>query len=950
MTRFLFCSSCFLFLFLILLPLGNCLSANQTNTMITLSMILKNITASSSPWDATSQPNPCLWKGVTCSSDNTSITALALSGFGISGSGFLVNVCKIQSLQILDLSNNHFSSIPGEFVSSCGGINGFKRLNFSKNVLTGVLPTFVGFLGLQSLDLSFNSMNGSVNLQLESLDALQSLSLRSNKFTGSVPVKLGKSMALEELVLYGNFFQGEIPQELLNYQNLSVIDLSVNKLIGSIPDSIGNLSKLRILILSENELSGIIPHTLSNITTLFRFAANQNGFSGLIPSGITRYLRILDLSYNQLSGFIPSDLLSQSNLQSVDLTNNMLDGLIPASISPSLVRLRLGSNSLSGPIPSSFNSFQHLIYLELDNNKLSDVIPVELGSCQNLTLLNLAQNNLTGPFPWQLGHISTLQVLKLQLNKLVGEIPLSISQLNRLSTLNISGNSLTGILPSSISNLQNLAHLNLQGNKLNGSIPDTISTMDSLIELQLGENQLSGLIPIMPPKLQISLNLSSNLFRGPIPNTLSHLRDLEILDLSNNSFSGEIPTFLTGLGSLTQLVLSNNQLSGTIPNFQKWVSVSYGGNAGLVNATKTNNSPGHAQKKNSVAVPVIVSVVSAVLAVGVVAAVAFLFSRRFLKVNDQPSQFGEDFASPQVIHGNLLTANAIHRSNIDFTKALEAVANPLNIVLKTRFSTYYKAKMPSGASYFVKKLNWSDKIFQLGNHDKFDQELKVLGKLSNSNVMTPLAYVMTVDSAYLFYDHAQKGTLFDVLHGKLGHAFDWASRYSIAVGVAQALTFLHGYTSGPILLLDLSSRNILLKSLKEPLVGDIELYKVIDPTKSTSSLSTVAGSVGYIPPEYAYTMRVTMAGNVYSFGVVLLELLTGKPAVSQGTELAKWVLSKSSQPDRWDQILDFNISKTSLAVRGQMLALVKVALSCVSVSPEARPKMKSVLRMILNAR
>lgn len=93
-----------------------------------------------------------------------------------------------------------------------------------------------------------------------------------------------------------------------------------------------------------------------------------------------------------------------------------------------------------------------------------------------------------------------------------------------------------------------------------------------------------------------------------------------------------------------------------------------------------------------------------------------------------------------------------------------------------------------------------------------------------------------------------------------------------------------------------------------------------------------------------------MAGNIYSFGVVLLELLTGKPAISNGTELAKWVLNNSKQQDRWDDILDFNISKTSVAVRGQMLAILKVALSCVSVSPEARPTMKNVLRMILNAR
>ncbi|XWS24835.1 hypothetical protein CRYUN_Cryun27aG0019100 [Craigia yunnanensis] len=428
----------------------------------------------------------------------------------------------------------------------------------------------------------------------------------------------------------------------------------------------------------------------------------------------------------------------------------------------------------------------------------------------------------------------------------------------------------------------------------------------------------------MPQKLQISLNLSTNLFEGPIPKTLSGLYSLEVLDLSNNKFSDEVPDFLVELSSLTQLILFNNQLSGIFPNFSQHVSVNTSRNPGPRKAE--NISPVSSKNRKSVAVTIVITFAAAVLAVGVVEIFFLLFSSCFYKVNDEQLQSWEVLSPTQVIQGNLLTANGIHRLNIDFAKAMKAVSRPSNIVRKTRFSTYYKSIMSSGASYYVKKLNWSDKIFQLGSHDKFEQELEVLGKLSNSNVMIPLAYVLTVDSAYLFYEFAPK------------------------VGVAQGLAFLHGCTSCPILLLDLSSRSIVLKSLKEPQVGDIERYKVIDPSKSTGSLSIVAGSVGYIPPEYAYTMRVTMAGNVYSCGVVLLELLTGKPAVSEGTELAKWVSSKSVRPEKRDHILDFNISRTSLLVRNQMLAVLEVALACVSISPEARPKMKSVLRMILNAR
>ncbi|XWS21896.1 hypothetical protein CRYUN_Cryun30bG0095100 [Craigia yunnanensis] len=937
-----------IYFFFCLFPLVFCqLASNQKNIMINISQRLE---MANSPWNATKEPNPCHWKGVKCHSPlNNSIVSLSLSGFDLSNSSFLPVLCQIDSLQSLDFSNNFLTSIPKEFFNSCGVINGLKSLNFSKNNLFGSLPTFQKFPGLESLDLSFNALNGSIDSQLNDLSALKSLNLSFNHFNSSVPSRLGKSRVLERLELSMNKFSGVIPKDIGMYGNLILIDLGGNKLTGHIPESIGNLTRLEILILSSNQLTGAIPAGLSNITTLQRFSANQNKFFGQIPSNITKFLKIFDLSYNEITGRIPSEFLLPSQLQTVDFSYNRLDGPIPESISPSLVRLRLGSNSLNGPISSAtFASLQNLTYLELENNSFTGMIPPEIGSCKKLALLNLAHNKLNGTLPVELGSLTNLQVLELQLNKLGGEIPSQIGGLNMLSILNISWNSLNGTIPSSISNCGKLLNLNLQGNDLTGSIPDNIRNLNSLLELQLGENKLQGRIPEMPRKLQISLNLSTNLFEGHIPKTLSGLDNLEVLDLSNNKFSGEVPDFLTGLSSLTLLILSNNQLSGVIPNFKKYVSVNASGNPELRKAE--NNPPVSSKNRKSVAVTIFITLAAAVLAVGVVAIIFLLISRHFYKVNDEQLQSWEVLSPPQVIQSSLLTANGIHRSNIDFAKAMEVVASPANIVLKTKFSTYYKAIMPSGASYYLKKLNWSDKIFQLGSHGKFVQELEVLGKLSNSNVMIPLAYVLTVDSAYLFYEFAPKGTLYDILHDSLKNSLDWASRYSIAVGVAQGLAFLHGCTSSPILLLDLSSKSIVLKSLKEPQVGDIELCKVIDPSKSTGSLSMVAGSVGYIPPEYAYTMRVTMAGNVYSFGVVLLELLTGKPAVSEGTELAKWVLSNSGRPDKRDHILDFNISRTSLVVRNQMLAVLKVALTCVSVSPEARPKMKSVLRVILNAR
>ncbi|KAJ0580392.1 putative receptor protein-tyrosine kinase RLK-Pelle-LRR-XI-1 family [Helianthus annuus] len=897
------------------------LPPSQLTTMTNLRELLQT------KWNSSSQdlPNPCSWTGVLCNQNNSVITGLSLSSFSLftiqDASSWSSLVCGIETLETLDVSNNQLAVIaPPLLLSSCGG-GGLKVLNFSFNMLSGNIPSFQS--SLEGLDLSHNSLHGVIPDQITELVNLSVLDLSYNQLNGPIPSGIDQLSKLQQLLL------------------------SENNLSGSIPSGIGQLLNLWQLILSVNNLTGEIPPSIAQITTLKRFSANYNGFTGSIPLGITRYLSNLDLSYNKLTGSVPSDLLSQPNLQTVDLSFNNLKGTLPVNVSKSLFRLRLGSNRLTGVIPlwSFGNDDPSLAYLEVGNNSLTGMIPPELRLCKNLSLLDLSHNNLTGYVPRELGDLNKLQVVQLDHNSLSGEIPDEISELQILNKLNMSWNSLNGSIPPSLSKLQKLMNLDLQANYLTGQIPDSFGNMNSLLELQLGKNRLSGVIRSLPPNLQISLNLSRNNFEGPIPASLSRSQSLEILDLSNNRFNGSIPNFLTQMGSLTQILLSNNLLTGSVPRFSGKVNVSTEGN---INLSYPPPTPSVDRKNNNAAsVGIVVASAVAVVTFIILVVAAVIVSRKFHRVNDDETPH-----SPQleVIKSKLLTLNVIHRTNIDFTKAMECVGQLSSLVLKTKFSTYYKAVMPSGMSYFVKKVDPSAKIFQLGRHDLIEQELETLGRLRNSNVMIPLAYALTVDSAYLLYEFTDKGTLFDVLHGSLKKCLDWTNRYSIALGVANGLAFLHGCPSGPILLLDLSSKGVMLKSLDEPQIGDIELSKVIDPSKSTGNLSDVAGSVGYVPPEYAYTMRVTMPGNVYSFGVILLELLTGKTAVSEGSELAKWVSAKSKEKHNVDQILDSTICWTSRVVKDQMLAVLKVALACVNVSPEARPDMRNVIRMLLNTR
>lgn len=801
-----------------------------------------------SSWSASSTSDPCEWSGVTCTGASPSkVTGLSLSGLRQSDSSSLRLICKLHSLRSLNLAGNSFTNITADFIDDCGKLPGLKVLNFSRNKISGFLPDFSGFRALETLDFSYNLLEGSVSSQLEGLGKLGSLNLSYNGLSGFVPSGLVGPLALKELSLSNNRLGGDILlPRILIHRNLYFLDLSSNNLTEPVPSSIADLSKLEILLLSYNSLTGEVPPALSTLKNLRRFAAAFNQFSGALPPGITQWLQTLDLSFNRINGTIPSELLSPQKLESVDLSSNSLEGHIPRNLSSKLFRVWLGENRLTGGIPPTIGNLSRLAYLDLGDNKLNGTIPSQLGNLPNLTQLKLSGNKLQGLIPKELGNLSNLVVLELQRNQIQGEIPDEISRLRNLLILNLSWNALSGTIPSSITALSNLSILNLEGNQLNGSIPLDIGAVENLKELRLGNNRLSGDIPRMPSRLSTSLNLSVNIFRGLIPAALGDLSELEVLDVSHNEFHGEVPSSLGRMRSLTRLVLSYNRLSGLLPQFSRFVSVDFSGNEGLLNGTISSNKSTKRKSKAPIIIIIIVSAVVALLVSGFVAATAlFVGLRRFRRVESRAPPSAGDLA--EVIDSGLLTEGGDGRSHIDFAKGIEEVADPRNLLRKNRFSTDYKVTMPGGACYCVKKLDRNGNVLQIDDLGRFSQEMAALGKLRNSCIMVPLAYAVTLDSAFLFYEQFHKGALFDFLHGVASGSLDWPSRYSIALGVARGLTFLHG-CSQPVLLLDLSTKTILLKASGEPQITEIELHRVIGASKSMGSVSALAGSVGYVPP------------------------------------------------------------------------------------------------------
>nr|GMD44690.1 leucine-rich repeat receptor-like tyrosine-protein kinase PXC3 [Ipomoea batatas] len=817
---------------------------------------------------------------------------------------------------------------------------------------------------VERLDLSGLRLQGNVGL-ISELKALKWLDLSGNNFQGSIPPVLGNLSELEFLDLSFNKFGGSIPGELGRLRNLRALNVSNNLVSGTIPDELGGLERLQDFQIYTNRLNGSIPMWVGNLTNLRVFAAYENEFIGSIPAnlGLNSWLRSLNLHSNLLQGIIPDSLFAMEKLEVLVLTQNQLIGYIPESIGrcKGLSSIRIGNNRLIGSIPRTIGNISSLTYFEVDNNNLSGEIVPEFAQCSNLTLLNLASNGFTGTIPPEFGNLTNLQELIVSGNSLYGEIPTSVLGAKNLNKLDLSNNRFNGTIPQDICKTSRLQYLLLGQNSIRGEIPHEIGNCMKLLELQMGRNYLTGSIPAEighMKNLQIALNLSYNHLHGQLPQELGKLDKLVSLDVSNNQLSGSIPPELKGMLSLIEVNFSNNQFTGQIPlfvPFQKSLNTSFSGNKGLC-GDPLSNACGNLDDygrgyHHRVSYRIILAVIGSGLAVFIsVTVVVLLFMLREKEEKAAKSEgttTDETCSKPVIIAGNVFVENL--RQAIDFDAVVKAVMKDSNKLSIGTFSTVYRADMPSGLVLSVKRLKSMDKTI-VQHQSKMIRELEKLSKLCHDNLMRPIGFAIYEDTVLLLHQYYPNGTLAQFLHEsakKPEFKPDWPTRLSIAIGVAEGLAFLHHVA---IIHLDISSGNVLVDSNFRPLVGEVEISRLLDPSRGTASISAVAGSFGYIPPEYAYTMQVTAPGNVYSFGVVLLEILTARlpvdEAFGEGIDLVKWVHGAPARGETPEQILDARLSTVSFAWRKEMLAALKVALICTDTTPAKRPKMKKVIEML----
>ncbi|KAL8117222.1 hypothetical protein AgCh_015212 [Apium graveolens] len=932
------------------------------------------------------------------------LEVLDLEGNSIGG----VLPSDIKGLRNLRVLNLGFNEIVGEIPSSLSGCGGLQVLNLAGNQLNGTIPVFLGKFGdLRGVYLSFNRLSGQIPPEIGfSCRKLEHLELASNYLVGGIPSSLGNCSMLQSLLLYSNILEEVIPMELGQLSKLQVLDVSRNSLSGMIPPELGKCSELSVVVFSnlwdplsggaesESDLSptsghmefnffqGTIPTGLVTLPKLKVLWAPRATLEGKLPSdwGTCNSLEMVNLAENYFMGEIPVGLTRCKGLYFLDLSSNRLTGGLVGSLQvPCMTLFDVSSNFLSGSMPL-FNSSACPLIPSISHKSFEPYTPStayvsflaygarnatsfpSFGDVGNLAILhNFGGNNFTGGFSSvpisreRLGSHTVYAFLAGQ-NKMSGPIPGGLfgkCEMLKGFIVNVSGNELSGQFPPQIGSMcRSLIHLDTSRNQIAGAIPNFGAG-----------NNLTGPVPASLWKLQSLevLDVSSNSLSGEIPDTVVHLTNLTTLLLNNNKFSGQLPPGLANVTTLSVFNVSFNNLSGPVPLNSNSIkcndlvgnpflqpcrvyslsgssSDQQGGNFENDAASPSvseNSKKSSNNGFNSIEIASITSA-SAIVSVLLALIVLFFYTRKW----HPKSRVGGSIRKEVTVFTDIgvpLSFENVVRATGSF--------NASNCIGNGGFGATYKAEISPGVLVAIKRLS----VGRFQGVQQFDAEIKTLGRLRHPNLVTLIGYHASETEMFLIYNYLPGGNLEKFIQERSTRAVDWRILHKIALDIARALAYLHDQCVPRVLHRDVKPSNILLDEDFNAYLSDFGLARLLG-TSETHATTGVAGTFGYVAPEYAMTCRVSDKADVYSYGVVLLELISDKKALDpsfssygNGFNIVAWacMLLRQGRAKEF-----FTAGLWDAGPHDDLVEVLHLAVVCTVETLSTRPTMKQVVRRL----
>ncbi|WOL04519.1 receptor protein kinase TMK1-like [Canna indica] len=780
-------------------------------------------------------------------------------------------------------------------------------------------------------------------------------------------------------------------------------------LVGTLPSNFNKLTMLENIGLQANNLTGALPSFkgLSNL----QYAYLGNNKFDTIPSDFfvgldnLQALSLENTPLNQSTGWmLPEDLANSAQLTNLSIVNCNLAGPLPDFLGSmrSLANLKLSYNRLTGPIPVNYSGLplQTLWLNDQQGQGLSGTLDV-ITTMTSLTDVWLNQNQFTGRIPASISDLASLSRLWLNGNKLVGMVPANLTNLPQLQSLHLDNNAFMGPIPKvSFSDFTYSSNSFCQSAPGVPCPPEVAALLDFLEEVNYppkltaswsGNNSCSGSwlgISCSNGKTTV-INLPNYHLNGTISPSIGNLDALTQILLGGNNLNGTIPSSLTNLTSLRKLDISSNNISPPVPKFLSSVEVVLDGNrlldgSGSSDSNAPSESSGSSSSgsssSSSKSKTLIIVIVVVVVVIILILAIAFLvYRKKWKKTNpSQPSTVtihpGDPSDPDKVVQimvaskSNTAAATELQTMNssietdthiiesgnlIISVQVLRAATRnfaPENELGRGGFGVVYKGELHDGTMIAVKRTESA--VLRNTGLDEFQAEIAVLSKVRHRHLVSILGYSVEDNESLLVYEYMPQGALnrhlFQWKQFQL-EPLSWKKRLNIALDVARGIEYLHNFANQSFIHRDLKSANILLTDDYRAKISDFGLAKLA-PDGNDSVATKLAGTFGYLAPEYAVTGKVTTKVDVFSYGVVLMELVTGLKALDEtrpdeSRYLASYFIQMKSSKEKLRSIIDPSLVVTDETF-DSICIIAELAGHCVARDSHQRPDMSHAVNVL----